>query len=164
MNNVSYAYSHGAEAALSRLGLVKTADPLSAYLPRYSPEILERIGLRAGGGALAGGYGGMVAGAAQDPDGSGASNGLLAGAALGGLAGGAHGALTLPRLRSANIFGPRRLAPNSEAQTITDLLNAPVVPKTRDLLSGAAVGAIPGLVGGSAAGAGGSSDEPESKQ
>jgi hypothetical protein len=163
MNNMSYAYSHGAEAALSRLGLVKTADPLSAYLPRYSPEILERIRLRAGGGALAGGYGGMVAGAAQNPDGGGAS-GLLAGAALGGLAGGAHGALTLPRLRSANIFGPRRLAPNSEAQTITDLLNAPVVPKTRDLLSGAAVGAIPGLVGGSAAGAGGSSDEPVPKQ
>jgi len=144
-----YAYNHGAITALGRLGLVKTADPLSAYLPRYSGESLRRMGLQAAGGALGGGYAGMVGSAALDPDGDRAS-GLLAGAALGGLAGGAHGALTLPRLRSANIFGPRQLAANAEsAQTITDLLRDAKTPKAiDDLLPGAAAGALPGLVGG----------------
>jgi len=149
-----YAYNHGAEAALSRLGLIKTADPLSAYLPRYSGESLRRMGWQAAGGALGGGYAGMVGSAALDPDGDRAS-GLLTGAALGGLAGDAHGALTLPRLRSANIFGPRQLSANAEsAQTITDLLADAKTPKIMDdLLPGAAAGAVPGLIGGSYMGA-----------
>jgi hypothetical protein len=122
------------------------------------------MGLQAAGGALGGGYAGMAGSAALDPD-SDRAAGLLTGAALGGLAGGAHGALTLPRLRSANIFGPRQLAAKAESvENIADLLHNAKTPKIMDdLLPGAVAGALPGLVGGGYMGARDSESDTQRK-